>query len=169
MEVQSGLAAARAAPGQEAWRCAPGSLKLGVCYEERNIYRRQGHVRRRDERSAHRATKGERLQSGSRGVGSGGEEEGACPHINILVEMLNIVGERERPNLDLPAMFGLHNVPFRERQIYLSSLHAYCTLAERYLPYAFSSTVTRQLACSSMCTSNPSAFAPWNHKDWEEV
>ena len=25
--------------------------------------------------------------------------------------MLNIVGERERPNLDLPAMFGLHNVP----------------------------------------------------------
>ena len=55
--------------------------------------------------------------------------------------MLNIVGERERPNLDLPAMFGLHNVPFRERQIYLSSLHAYCTLAERYLPYAFSSSV----------------------------
>ena len=25
--------------------------------------------------------------------------------------LVNIVGERERPNLDLPAMFGLHNVP----------------------------------------------------------
>ena len=25
--------------------------------------------------------------------------------------MLNIVGERERPNWDFPAMFGLHNVP----------------------------------------------------------
>ena len=52
--------------------------------------------------------------------------------------MLNIVGERERPNwgFSRDVRFGMHNMPsahsFREaRQIYLSPLHAYCILPER--------------------------------------
>ena len=56
----------------------------------------------------------------------------------ILVEMLNIVGERERPNLgfardvrDAQRTVSAQ-LSFREaRQIYLSPLHAYCILPER--------------------------------------
>ena len=55
-----------------------------------------------------------------------------------LVEMLNIAGERERPNLgfarDVARCITCRQgqLSFREaRQIYLSPLHVYCTLAER--------------------------------------
>ena len=84
--------------------------------------------------------------------------------------MLNIVGERERPNL--PVMFGLHNVlsahsfPFVKQD--LATCRRYITYwqngeqVSRTVHLAFStrqSWSTRQLACSSMCTSNPSVFA----------
>ena len=58
--------------------------------------------------------------------------------IKILVEMLNIVGERERPNLGFARDIGLHNaaisaqLSFREaRQIQLSPFHAYCQNGEQ--------------------------------------
>ena len=47
-----------------------------------------------------------------------------------LVEMLNIAGERERPNLGYARDSGC--ITCRQgQQIYLSPLHVYCTLAER--------------------------------------
>ena len=89
--------------------------------------------------------------------------------------MWNIVGERERPNLgfarDVRAASRAVSaqLSFREaRQIYLSPLHVYSILAERWageqnstylMLSARQSWSTRQLACSSMCTSNPSLLA----------
>ena len=109
-----------------------------------------------------------------------------APRVCTLVEMLNNVGKRERPNLDLPAMLELHNVlsahsfPFvkQDRSTCHRSMRTVAILPERctgeqngtYLMLsARQSWSTRQLACSSMCTSNPSVFAAWNHEDWEEV
>ena len=54
-----------------------------------------------------------------------------------VVEMLNIAGERERPNLGFARDVGCitcrqGQLSFREaRQVYLSPLHVYCTLVER--------------------------------------
>ena len=86
----------------------------------------------------------------------------------ILVEMLNIVGL----TWDLPAMFGLHNVrstqlSVREaRQIYLLPLQAYCTLAERYLPYASRGPPgSWHAAVSARAILAYLQVAPSNHED----